>query len=230
MKIAILLPGHLRTWEYCKQNFIDKFIDERHQIDIFVDTYNEVESAYPTDRLDLYPKNKKLVLSNHEVFDLFSDLNVVMFNVESEEINRGFEQGPQAVKIEKCYKLFQDYVSVHGEYDLVIKSRFDILVEDKIDYNFFCENTLNNNFLFTSHIDINSQKFGFGRNYCDHLGIGNSDVMDKYLTRYSKFLRKYEVYHGSLDGLINEYNLHRSSDYIHSGLVRFNGDNYEIIW
>ena len=36
-KIAILLPGHLRTWEYCKQNFIDNFIEV---VQNYIDTFS----------------------------------------------------------------------------------------------------------------------------------------------------------------------------------------------
>ena len=42
MKIAILLPGHIRAWDVCKQNFMDTIYDNSHQIDVFVDTYNEI--------------------------------------------------------------------------------------------------------------------------------------------------------------------------------------------
>ena len=37
MKIAIFLIGHLRTWiDVCRDNTIDTFIDDKHQIDFFV--------------------------------------------------------------------------------------------------------------------------------------------------------------------------------------------------
>ncbi len=42
MKIAVLLPGHIRTWDYCKQNFMDTIYDNNHTMDVFVDTYNEI--------------------------------------------------------------------------------------------------------------------------------------------------------------------------------------------
>ena len=38
MKIAIILVGHIRSWEKCKQSFIDLF--NKYDPDIYIYTYN----------------------------------------------------------------------------------------------------------------------------------------------------------------------------------------------
>ena len=46
MKIAILLTGHIRSWKYCKQAFLNAFNSD-NKIDIFVHTYDCILNFHP---------------------------------------------------------------------------------------------------------------------------------------------------------------------------------------
>ncbi len=76
MKIAILLPGHLRAWEYCKQNFISNLYDTSHQVDVFVDTYNNVFRHDYT----LHKENELKIIKENNTVRLGGDGESITYN------------------------------------------------------------------------------------------------------------------------------------------------------
>lgn len=129
MKIAILLPGHLRSWINCKQNFLDMVYDTNHQIDVFVDTYDKV---FRSDSYSEAEKGLEIVLDKEQIYKLFDGINVVNFNIEPELV--GDAERLQIKKMSNVYDSFHEYQKIHGTYDLVVRSRFDIVFDEKIDY------------------------------------------------------------------------------------------------
>ena len=231
MRIAILLAGHLRSWEFCKNPFIEKFIDPEHEIDIFVDTYNEIESSFPTNYQHLVGENA-LFKSNDEIEFMLSGLNVVQFNVESEIQHKQYK--PQADKLEQSYNFYKNYVNVHNiKYDLVVRSRFDLMLEQKINYNHVYEKCgLDQKFLFQSHIN----GINFGRDLNDQFAISNPIIMDMYFKRFSTLFpsevsKNWCIFHSTLRGLTDYFGITRDWNYFHNALVRTGPDNtFNIIW
>ena len=231
MKIAILLSGHLRTWQFCKNWFEEKFIDSTHTIDIFVDTYNEIESSFPTNYQHLVNDNE-LFRTEDQIKQMFSGLNVVDFNIESEI--QYHEYKPQADKLQQSYKLFSEYVNKTGEkYDLIVRSRFDLILEQKLDYNYIYDVCVSNpKFLFQSHIN----GINFGRDLNDQFAVSTPDVMEMYFKRFNELfpeevLKKWCIFHSTLRGLTEYYNVNRDWESIHNALVRTEaGGSYKIIW
>lgn len=232
MKIAILLSGHLRSWEYCKPWFEEKFIDSDHEIDIFVDTYNELESSFPTNYQQNIEENK-LYRTNDQIKALFTGLNVVDFNIESEFKYEQYK--PQADKIKQGYNLYKQYITKHNKtYDLVVRSRFDLILENKLNYNFIhTKCTTNPRFLFQSHIN----GINFGRDLNDQFAVSNPDVMDLYFRRFTDevfpadVLKNWCIFHSTLPGLTEFYGIERDWETIHNALVRTApNETFNIIW
>lgn len=232
MKIAILLSGHLRSWEYCKSWFEEKFIDSNHEIDIFVDTYNELESSFPTNYQQNIEQNK-LFRTDSQVKQLFAGLNVVHFNIESEFKHDQYK--PQADKIRQGYNLFQHYSLLNNKtYDLVVRSRFDLILEKKLNYNYIYEKcTTNPKFLFQCHIN----GINFGRDMNDQFAVSNPEVMDLYFKRFTEevfpveILKTWCIFHSTLPGLTQYHGIERDWETIHNALVRTApNDTFNIIW
>jgi hypothetical protein len=176
MKIAILLPGHIRFWKHCKENFLEKLYDiENHSIDVFIDTY------YQLYRSDAVHNNEAPLFVNDtedNIRALFNDLNVVSFNIEEQE----FEQQANYYQLKKLNKIIDtclNYQKANNfEYDLVVRSRFDIIIDEKINY-LDIKNNINVN-------DVYIPEFGppvSGLN--DMLAITNFYNLKKYTERSS---------------------------------------------
>jgi hypothetical protein len=127
LRIAILLPGHLRTWRYCRTNFLENVYDAQHSVDVFVDTY------YNDFRTDMYAKHERHFakhLSALEIIELFTGINVISCHIEQENnADAGDEQK------RKILQILRNLEEQKSEYDLVVRSRFDILVQEKVDYS-----------------------------------------------------------------------------------------------
>jgi hypothetical protein len=80
MKTAILLVGNIRTWSYCKENFIQTF--GHLNPDIFVSTYNLQYNHHPYIR-NLIGDNEDAWLTNEEIADIFSGINVKNISIDS---------------------------------------------------------------------------------------------------------------------------------------------------
>jgi hypothetical protein len=80
MKIAILMAGHIRSWDFCKSNFIENvYKNADHQIDVFIDTYNQIfRSDYHLHK----EFEMNIVKENLQVQELFSGINVVSFGID----------------------------------------------------------------------------------------------------------------------------------------------------
>lgn len=139
MKIAILIPGHIRAWDFCKENFMKNVYDTEHHIDVFIETYFQI---FRTD-YHLHKENEMQITKNEkEIRHMFDGLNVVHFGVE--EQRSGPAATMQKEKLLKCYMNFSEFVKNNGAYDLVVRTRFDILFDEKINYNSILEQNIKN--------------------------------------------------------------------------------------
>lgn len=64
-KIAVLICGHLRTWDKCRDNFIKSMGDADY--DVFVHTYTKVKSYHPYIRDTYKVQNDDLMNSTDEI-------------------------------------------------------------------------------------------------------------------------------------------------------------------
>jgi hypothetical protein len=131
MKTAILLVGNVRTWSYCKDNFIQTF--GHLNPDIFVSTYNLQYNHHPYIQ-NLINDNEDVLLTNDEIVNIFSGVNVKNINIDSnlnyalpENVN-GLFSGLETT-FHQYIKFFESVqkMTEYGDYDLVIKTRCDLL-------------------------------------------------------------------------------------------------------
>lgn len=207
MKVAVMLPGYLRAWEYCKQNFIENIIDSNHQVDIFVDTYDQM---FRTD-YDVRNENQlKVKKTEKEIVQLFYDLNVVSLSVEPEIIDGTFAEYLQIRKLRKIYNSVVEYEKQNGQYDLIIKSRPDLKLKSKLDYDLIYHNcSINPNLIIIP--DNKTVNVGWCQN--DLFAIAGRKAGDTYMKRFDvdeKYFKSnavdayYRGVHGTLSDLINQ--------------------------
>lgn len=131
MKTAILLVGNIRTWSYCKDNFIQTF--GHLNPDIFVSTYNLQYNHHPYIQ-NLIGDNEDVLLTNEEIVNIFSDVNIKNISIDSnlnytlpETVNSLFSgletTFHQYVNFFKSVQIMEKF----DKYDLVIKTRCDLL-------------------------------------------------------------------------------------------------------
>ncbi len=84
-KIAILLCGNIRTWELCKQNFIESF-GHLENADLFVCASNIQYDYHPVIAGRLNDFNDCLYMGIDDIKPMFSDMD--MFgNITSQLLN-----------------------------------------------------------------------------------------------------------------------------------------------
>jgi hypothetical protein len=137
MKIAILLCGHVRSWDKCKESFLNSLKDT----DIFIHTYNTVLNYHPYISQTKNIINNKSTLSTPEIVDLIG-LDIKKIVVEDD--NSIFIPSDKVIaddiycqyrKNFLCNNLRLDYEKENNfEYDIVIKTRFDIVYSVGLDY------------------------------------------------------------------------------------------------
>jgi len=123
LSIAIVIPGHLRYWTDCKENFLENLYDESHNIDVFIDTYN---SVFRTDYHSYNEFEKKHFLDEKQIKQLFDGINVVSFNIDDDDTKHSQET--------KLKNVHESLVQHKKKYDLIVRTRFDIFLEKKINY------------------------------------------------------------------------------------------------
>jgi hypothetical protein len=153
MKTAIILLGHVRTWEKTKESFISTF--SNLNADIFVSTYDRQYGYHPYIRgVTNYHGDE--VLSEPTIESLFSGLssNVYVDVTEAEMMDKYISQqqsiiNPSMRGIQSSMAQFiklkhaiDNLIEVENEknikYDYIIKTRCDILYEN--DLNFSIDN------------------------------------------------------------------------------------------
>jgi len=200
MKVAVLLPGHLRAWNYCRENFISKIYDDNHEIDVFIDTYYEVfRSDY-----ELHGESSMQILKNKdEIKNDFNDINVVDFSVEDEITGEGYRRAMymQKRKILKIYDSFSKYQDQNGKYDLVVRSRFDILLDKKLDYDYILKKCIKNpKLIFIGNGAVD-------RDDNDMFAVCSSDTFDLYVNRLNLYPDETDpaLHHKSLTHIEKNY-------------------------
>lgn len=195
MRIAVLIAGHIRTWEYCKENFLNTIIQDGYDVDVFIDTYDEV---YRTDYPVRNENSLRLNRSSSEILNLMDGLPVKYFNVEPEICVEAEYQ--QIRKLRQLYLAFEDYeYSFNMKYDLCIKTRFDIQLKQKLDYEF----------LYSKKDELfiaDTKSVNVGRFQNDLFCVTGRRVFNQYIRRFDidiPTIQPYYGVHGTLTELIN---------------------------
>lgn len=199
MKIAICLSGFIRTWEYSKVSFIKNLI-QNLDCDIFIHTYRQNYYEYSSVKKDIiYTEDeiksmfdlinvKDIVIEDRDIIkekieqDSKKYENITNYKIRIKEssdeienyVNLGIRIYDQLRKIHLCNELRKEYQLKNNiKYDFIVKSRFDVLYIDKIDWGLF-----NNENMVYNGID------GCGGFPDDLVGIGKEGPMNAYMDRF----------------------------------------------
>lgn len=207
MRIALLLSGLTRSARLCFPN-LQKYLLSKHDVDIYIHTWdvsnvslngetheNEIEKS---ELLKLF-NPKKIVVENY--FDKRDSLNQKYFNYPKTE-------GTYDRSISMFYKIEECFNLVEGEYDFIIRSRMDLLLNEEINFSSLDETSINiPRYQTTRHTFI---KDGLGYSIppdswgiTDCFSIGSYEIMSKYSNSFS-----------NLDKLCIEMGLNYHPEYI----------------
>lgn len=211
MKIAVLLPGHIRAWEFCKDNFLNTIYDTRHEIDVFVDTYNDIfRNDYP-----LHDENQmNIIKSNSEVLEMFFGINVVDFKIEPQ-----LTGDPEEMQIRKILRIVSAYETREaefGRYDLVIRSRCDILLDEPLNYELIYNTCKDTKLVYIGHGAVHMKEN-------DMFAVANTDTFKIYGKRFFECNKV----HASMNFIEEKYNVSYSQT-VGISIVRLNNKTYTV--
>lgn len=136
MKIAILLCGHVRTWNQCQENFNRTFNSSENEITIFSHTYDKKYGYHP------YIASKLGITTNIDADEFSLDPTLFkLLEIEKEpteidvpdidEYPINLDIYSQIRKFRLCNELRKKWCEANNTYhDLIIKTRFDVLYSD----------------------------------------------------------------------------------------------------
>lgn len=201
MRIAICISGFIRTWEFTKNSFEYLLCkDKTHEIDIFVNTYNQ-------NYFELSAGLEDITYTKEQIYKMFEGFNVKSIIIENRDdihndlikenekfihctnnkckiqesssinaksYNTGVRILDQIRKVERCFDLKREYEKKNNfKYDLAVKTRFDILYKTSPVWEYIKEGTL------YTETDTTG---GYPH---DCVTFGKNIDMDKYSLRYS---------------------------------------------
>lgn len=197
MNIAIIIPGHLRYWVDCRDNFLQKIYDRKHNIDVYVDTY---ETVFRSDYRTHNECDKKQFMNIQQIYNLFDGINVVSFNLDSEDKDKNQET--------KIKSVFESVLKSNKKYDLMVRTRFDILLDDELDYEFIYNECVKNPKL------IFIGKGGEDGLLNDMFAVCLPEAFELYINRfkYGDIETNEGIHHGSLKQLSRQHGIVFNTD------------------
>jgi hypothetical protein len=160
MKIALCISGKPRSSMFCYPYIYDVFMNNKHQVDVFIHSWNECRV------LDLYRPKQLEINSDSEALDML----LPMLNLNGVKIEGNVQNNVlMYYSIKRCFDL------IDAEYDVIIRARFDLLLQPKFDIESILTDLKNKKY----DIYIPNEEFNMG-GYNDQLAIGTSAAMEIY--------------------------------------------------
>jgi hypothetical protein len=160
MKIALCLSGKARSSMFCYSYIYDAFMNNGHDVDVFIHSWDDCRV------FDLYRPKKLEINSDKEALNtLLPMLDLSGIKIEGNVQNNVL----MYYSIKKCFDLIDD------EYDVVIRARFDLLLQPKFDIESILNDLKNKKY----DIYIPNEEFNMG-GYNDQLAIGTFEAMKIY--------------------------------------------------
>ena len=159
-KIALCLSGLIRNSFFCFPYIYQNFLNQGLDVDVFIHTWNES----PT--IELYNPKKYQIENQQQVIDnIKSQIDFTSIKVEGNISNNI----SMYYSIKRCFDL------VPSDYDIVIRCRFDLLLENNLDFKTIVNGILSKD----CDIFIPGRSFNVG-GYNDQLAIGSYSAMKIY--------------------------------------------------
>ncbi len=139
MKIAIILIGNIRTWEYCQENFLKTFSKYNPHIYAAVD---ELQYGHHPAIQGRISDSQDIKLTQDEIIQKFENVRLQKLLIFP-RITENFDKVHSNFRnLESCFsqveKLWVTMNNLNEQYDFIIKTRCDMMytdVEVKFDPN-----------------------------------------------------------------------------------------------
>ena len=167
-KIALCLSGKIRNSFFCFPYIYKSFINNDYDVDVYIHTWDNLPIIDLYNPVDVVIENEKKIMNSifHKIISeirnyypkfLTSDSMMYMFY----SIKKSFDLVPQ-------------------DYDIVIRCRFDLLLQEDINFKGIVEDIMSKKY----DIYIPSTEFNF-EGYNDQIAIGSYDAMKIYSDCFS---------------------------------------------
>lgn len=136
LKIAMVLFGNLRTFKKCSSS-IQKCLNYSHQIDFYLHTWNSLERNTESHKgYDRYLESKSIC--DNDIIDSYPNISYVVDETLREQNKRLSHDGKYNTFGAECMydsmsRALKLMVNSKKHYDLVIITRPDILLKDKLN-------------------------------------------------------------------------------------------------
>jgi hypothetical protein len=159
-KIALCISGKPRSSMFCFPYIYDAFMNSGYDVDVFIHTWNHCRA------IDLYKPKKIEIESDKDVLDaIMPQLNLQGVLIEGNVYHNVL----MYYSIKKCFDLIDE------DYDIVIRSRFDLLLQPKFNLSEIVDSLLKKDY----DIYIPNEEFNMG-GYNDQMAIGRYNSMKIY--------------------------------------------------
>ena len=182
MRVAVCLSGQLRQWEIAKENQKWFWSTSGHEVDYFIHTW-----SYSGDRAgvtheyewrDISKEEYKDICDYYEVKDGIYDTTPQEWFYDNDHWSALFYSLSQSVMLKRKYEIENNF-----EYDVVIKSRPDIVFNPSKRKTCHLEHDCFDNMLWTTHGGEMGHEFGMF-NIDDCVFYSNSYTMDGIVNMY----------------------------------------------
>ena len=191
MKIALLLPGLTRSAKICYDS-LDKYILSKYDVDIYIHTWDisnvSLDGGYSDTELEI-----------HEIENLFRPKKMVVenyFEKRNEFLNKyskyRIQEGTPDRSISMFYKLEKCFSLLENSYDVIIRSRMDLMINSEIlinDMNLSCINIPS----------VQSKKTEIIDGYAYSIPHDSHGILDSFSIGDYETMRKYCNVYGNLD-------------------------------
>ena len=193
MKIALCLSGLPRSSMFCYPYIYDAFMNNDYDIDVYIHAWSMCRA------IDLY--NPKKILIENDTLKLIEIKNEI-----SEPSHEMILASPNSgntlqmfYSIKKCFDL------IEGEYDFVIRSRFDLFIQEKFNLKEIINelNSTDNDIYIPFQINNHISN---GLN--DQIAIGKFEKMKIYSNLYS-----------NLKDIINKSLIFRAENFLETHMI-----------
>jgi len=195
MKIGLVLSGNLRSYRHTLFSFnkLKEILQQSGQVDVFCHTWNIEESVTPSWWKENKPGNPPpATVSNNQIEESF---NPVEFIIES---SRQFDDNgyniPSSVPFTgvlsmlhsqyEAYRLLKEYEQGKGfQYDVVLKTRYDLLYEIASEFSDLVNDSASNEALYIP----SSNPYELIGSGSDIFAMGSRNSIEKYFSFCSNF-------------------------------------------
>lgn len=128
VRVAVLLCGHVRTWDLCKESFTKTFSG----CDVFAHTYDVKYEYHPYIHKLLGEPAEEIIVDvdipDAKRISVEKQAAIPRLHHRMKDFTHGFSQ---YTKFSKCLDLMRDYENENNfRYDYIVKTRFDLVYQN----------------------------------------------------------------------------------------------------